>query len=116
MSKLRPSLTPGGTYDYCPHGATAYYEVLGAIQCQKGLIHGKLDNHLGEHCALGSYFAAHKNQAFPTEIIDTIASVNDSVPRATPLQRKRFVERWLKWKLSCLGFNFKTPKPQGYKT
>ncbi len=115
MSQLRPTLTTNGTFKYCPYGTTAYYEVLGAVESQKGLIHGKLDDFTGAHCALGSYYAAHPKQAFPSEMIDEIASVNDSVPNATPLQRKKFVIKWLKWKLSTMGFGFRTTKPKGYK-
>jgi hypothetical protein len=109
MSQLRPTLTSGSD-KYCPSGALAYYEVLAAVEAQDGLLHGRLDG-WGAHCAIGSYFDVHKNQSCPTAVVDEVASINDSVPSFTRAQRKEYVKRWLKWKLSTLGFSYRTPKP-----
>jgi hypothetical protein len=109
MSQLRPTLI-NSSEKYCPKGATAYYEILAAVDSQDGLLHGKLDGR-GAHCAIGSYFAMHKNQSIPTEIVDEVASINDSVPKLSMAQRKEFVKRWLKWKLQQFGFRYRTAKP-----
>lgn len=81
---------------------TAYLLIANAIKGRDGLIHGKLHEQ-GEHCAIGSYFETHAHTALPSDIVDEVAAVNDSVPNATPKQRKRTVLKWLRWKLNQLG-------------
>ncbi len=100
-SRLRPE-TQSAPGSFAPKGATAYYAIYGAVQAEAGLIHGRLDNDDGEHCAVGAYFD-HTKQALGTDIIDEVATVNDSVPTFTPKQRKAFVVKWLRWRLTQLG-------------
>ena len=104
MSKLRPCLTTT-TKPRTADGATAYYIVYGAVENQRGLCHGKLhDREKGQHCAIGSYFEDHPSAVLLESFIDEVATVNDAVPHATPRQRRNYVLRWLKWKLTRYGF------------
>ncbi len=111
-SNLRPELNnvnaKSGTY--CPSGGTAYLMVYAAVQTKDRLIHGQLHK-CGESCAIGSFWDVNPKLALSVHLIDEIAAVNDSVPNATPRQRKLHVSRWLRWKLAQLGMpGFKAPK------
>lgn len=102
MSRLRvtyPSKLPAAT------GGTAYLMILNAVEGQKnGLIHGKLDNNIGEHCAIGSFFDVNdRHVSLYDALIDEVASVNDSAPHMTKKQRKAMMMRWLRYKLTQLG-------------
>lgn len=101
MSKLRPELGPGGKWP-CMKNGTAYLMILNAIEQQRGLIHGKLEAD-GEFCAIGSYFEVNDKTCLPSDLIDEVAAVNDSMPHMTPVQRKKRMMQWLKWKLAALG-------------
>lgn len=113
MSKLRPTTKcdPNCT-SYTPPTPELYLAILHAVQHQKGLLHGKLDNFKGEHCALGSYWDDHPDWAVKSDLVDVIAGVNDSAPTVSPKRRKEIVVQWLKWKLRCLGFNYRVQKPR----
>jgi hypothetical protein len=102
MSVLRRELISGNHDDVCPEGGTAYLLIYQAVREQPGLIHGKLKAD-GAYCAVGSYFHDHEGTALPSDLIDEVALVNDSMPTATPAARKRWVQQWLRWKLSTLG-------------
>lgn len=101
MSKLRPSLGNGEGMP-CMRNGTAYLMVYTAVQARHGLVHGKLQDH-GEYCAIGSYFATNARTALPTDLIDEVAAINDSVPHLTERQRRLHVMKWLRWKLSTLN-------------
>jgi hypothetical protein len=106
MSKLRPELITSRSGAPCPRGATAYLSIYNAVKGQTwGLIHGRLEDCQGHYCAVGSYFhAVDKGTALPTDVIDEVATVNDSCRDFTPKQRRNVVMRWLRWKLDQLGF------------
>lgn len=115
MAELRPELNSvkAGDNTPCMRNGTAYLMILTAVQQQQGLVHGKLHAH-GEHCAIGSYFEINKKTCLPSELIDEVAAVNDSVPHLSNSKRKSFVARWLKWKLTSLGMSgYKTKGAQG---
>lgn len=100
VSKFRPEVVDAGPNDPpAPQGATAYLVIYNAVKEQNGLIYGRLHQG-GEHCAIGSYFAQRNHCPLPTAIIDEVAAVNDSAPKATPKQRRMMVLRWLRWKLA----------------
>jgi hypothetical protein len=113
MSKLRPT-TQRSTdpTKYSPATPDLYFHILQAVQHQKGLIHGKLNNCKGEHCALGSYWGDHPDWCVQSEKVDEIAAVNDSAPTVSMKRRKEIVIQWLKWKLRCYGFNYRAAKPR----
>ncbi len=113
MSRLRPCLSTT-TKPRTADGATAYYIVYGAVlDHSEGLCHGKLhDREKGLNCAIGSYFVDHPLSVLNETFIDEVAAVNDAVPTATPKQRRDYVLRWLKWKLTQYGFEgFRTKQP-----
>ena len=103
MSQLRPTLCKGAKDDPCLYNGTAYYAIFNAVRDRRGLIHGKLEDH-GEYCAIGSFFHNVKGTSLPTNIVDEVAAVNDSMPHATPKQRQQRVLQWLRWKLRQCGF------------
>lgn len=102
MSKLRPTLVSAGNDTPCMRNGTAYLMILNAVEQQRGLIHGKLEAK-GEYCSIGSYFHINDKTSLPDELIDEVAAVNDSMPQLTPIQRKKRMMQWLKWKLAALG-------------
>lgn len=102
MSNLRPECRTTNQ-PATVKGTTAYYVLYGTVRQQDGLEHGRLHGPCNQHCAIGSYFADHPLAVLEEPFIDEVATVNDSMPRATPKQRKQFVLRWLRWKLASLG-------------
>lgn len=103
-SQLRKETKTADPGKYAPTGGTAYYMIYSAVRHQDGLAHGKLHDR-GAHCAIGSFFTDNKDLALNFKLIDEVAAVNDSVPHMTPLQRKKHVLRWLRWKLQTLGMS-----------
>lgn len=110
MSRLR-QVSKADPNDPVLRNGTAYYAIYNAVLEQKGLIHGRLDGAHGEHCAIGSLWAATP-VALPSDLIDEVAAVNDSMPKATPRQRKARVATWLRWKLGQLGLGPITSAPR----
>lgn len=102
MSVLRRELRSGSTLP-CMKGGTAYLLIYRAVKDEPGLIHGRLHDGRGSHCAIGNYFHKHGNTSLPEDLIDEVAAVNDSVPDASPRQRKLSVLRWLRWRLAKCG-------------
>lgn len=77
----------------------ALYRVYYAVKKRRGLIHGKLrgDN---SQCALGCFWDDNSGAALQTELVEQIATVNDSVPPTVGRrERRQHVLRWLEWKL-----------------
>ncbi len=101
-SKLRRTVR-ADSGDPCPRDGTAFLLIYRAVQQSSGLIHGRLDNEKGAHCAICWYFDAHRGSALPSALIDEVALVNDASPKATARQRKARVMKWLRWKLKKLG-------------
>lgn len=111
-SKLRPETHTAKTGSYAPTGGTAYLMIYNAVQSKGKLIHGQLHAQ-GESCAIGSFWDVNPKCALNWEIIDEVAAVNDSLPTATPRQRRLHVMRWLRWKLAQVGMpGFKAAKPK----
>ena len=109
MSKLRSECQNATADSPCPRGLTAYLSIYNSVKGESfGLIHGRLTDSYGHHCAIGSFFAAvDKGTALPTDLVDEVATVNDSCRYFTPKQRKTTVLRWLRWKLeSVYGYCF----------
>lgn len=102
MSKLRPTLSDAKSDTPCMRNGTAYLMILNAVETRRGLIHGQLEAK-GEYCSIGSYFHVNKGTCLPSALIDEVAAVNDSMPTLTPIQRKKRMTQWLKWKLAALG-------------
>lgn len=103
MSQLRPTLVSQSSDSFCPRNGTAYFMVYNAVRARDGLLHGKLEDHKGHYCAIGSYFEVNKGKGFPSEMVDEIAAVNDSMPSLTMRARKTRVLKWLRWKMNQFG-------------
>lgn len=74
-----------------------------AVRSRDFLIHGKLTDAKGEHCAIGSYFDQPGHVALYQDFIDEVAAVNDSLPYGSAKQRRTMMLRWLRWKLRQVG-------------
>ena len=108
-SKLRDTkkAAPG---KYFPDRRSAMLAVHYAVEAHpEGLCHGALHDD-GLSCAIGTYWDEH-DTALDGDFIDEVAFVNDCVPHYTPKQRRQFMLRWLKWKLTQMGVpGFRTNK------
>lgn len=102
MSALRPTLVSADKKTPIMRDGTAYLLIYKAVQSSTGLIHGRLHKD-GDHCAIGSYFDRHDHTGLPSDLIDEVAAVNDSVPNSTDRQRRTHVMKWLRWKLAQVG-------------
>lgn len=102
MSKLRPecvtSREPALSND------TALFLIRDAVAKRRSLIYGKLNGPNGSHCAIGSFWADNPETTLSSSLIDEVAAVNDSVPAtATPHERWKKVNSWLRWKIKVLA-------------
>lgn len=83
---------------------TALFLIRDAVARRRVLIHGRLHSAAGEHCAIGAFFADNPRAALNRALIDEVAAVNDSVPlSATPQERWKKVQGWLRWKIKVLA-------------
>jgi hypothetical protein len=101
MSKLRPECTtttkPAIAYD------TALYLIRDSVNRRRTLIHGRLHDGKGHHCAMGCFWDDNPSLYVSTDLVEEVAAVNDSVPpTATPQERWRKVQSWLRFKLKVL--------------
>lgn len=102
MSKLRPECdTSSGP---AVPNDTALYLIRDAVAKRRALIHGRLNDGRGGHCAMGSFWKDNPHLAVNAELVDEVAAVNDSLPRnATPQERWKKVNSWLRWKIRVLA-------------
>lgn len=102
LSERLPLGTASPFSDSCVSVKEFYQEALAAILEVDGLIHGKL-NEGKDVCAVGAVNAACKKNRMgivaSREVITALQQVNDSVPDASPAERKRIVVEWLKGKI-----------------
>ena len=96
MSSLRPTLIPSNQPGL-EYEAT-YFRVYQAVANRRSLIHGRLEDHRGKYCAIGSYFS-ESLMPINTRALEEIAAYNDSFPKLTPQKRWRKVIQWLKIKV-----------------
>src|SRR5229473_5527314 len=102
MSKLRPECET--SYDKAMPNDTALYLIRDSVAKRNSLIFGKLHDGKGGHCALGSLWADNPQLVISTTLVDEVAAVNDSVPQtATPQERWKKVNSWLRWKIRVLA-------------
>jgi hypothetical protein len=101
MSKLRPGL-PDSNKPAMPDD-TVLFLLRDSLARRKGLIYGKITDSAGEHCAIGAFWADHPGTTLHSSLIDEVAAVNDSVPpSATPRDRWKKVNSWLRFKIASL--------------
>ena len=102
MSKLRPECK-SSTAAAVPND-TALFLIRNSVAKRRSLIHGRLDDNEGRHCAMGCFWEDNPKAVVSTALIDEVAAVNDSIPpSATPHQRWKAVNSWLRWKLNVLA-------------
>jgi hypothetical protein len=105
MSKLRPECINAGSdaSPVLPYD-TALFLIRESVARRRSLIWGRLHNPSGEHCAIGAFWADNPHAVLNSSLIDEVAAVNDSVPpSATPHERWKKVNSWLRFKISALA-------------
>lgn len=102
MSKLRPHGTVPGTGHALAYD-TALYLIRDSVARRRSLIHGRLHDGEGKHCAIGAFWTDNPKATLACDLIDEVAAVNDSVPpSATPKERWKKVNSWLRFKIASL--------------
>lgn len=103
MSKLRASELTNSNGTAMPDD-TALFLIRDAVERRGGLIHGRLTDRFGNHCAIGCFWADNPKVTLHSSLIDEVAAVNDSVPpNATAKERWKKVRSWLRWKIKVLA-------------
>lgn len=104
MTKLRPECGIGdGTAISLPND-TALYLIKESVERRGILIHGRLHDGRGNHCAIGSFWQDNPQYSLPSSLVDEVAAVNDSIPpTSTPKERWIHVRKWLRWKIKVLA-------------
>lgn len=104
MSVLRPEC---GTYrgeKPCLPYETALFLIRDSVAKRRSLIHGRLRDGKGGHCAMGAFWQDNAGAVVRSSLIDEVAAVNDSVPpNANPRERWKKVNSWLRLKLRVLA-------------
>jgi len=102
MSKLRPEC--GNSTQPALSDDTALFLIRDAVAKRRSLIHGHLRDGRGGTCAIGAFWADNPKATLKSSLIDEVAAVNDSVPpTATPHQRWKKVNEWLRWKIKVMS-------------
>lgn len=102
MSKLRPECND--SRDPAMPDATALFLIRDSVRRRRSLIRGRLNGPNGSHCAIGCFWADNPSVTLRSSLIDEVAAVNDSLPpSATPHQRWRKVNEWLRFRVATLA-------------
>lgn len=102
MSKLRPECR--NSREPAMSDETVLFLVRDSVARRKALIHGRLHDGKGNHCAMGAFWTDNPNVTVHSSLIDEIATVNDSIPKtATPQERWKKVNSWIRWKLRLVA-------------
>lgn len=105
MTKLRRELVSARNEVALPDD-TALFLIRDSVASRRALIYGHLDDEAGEHCAIGAFFADNPRAVLHSSLIDEVAAVNDSVPpSATPQERWKKVNSWLRFKIASITAN-----------
>lgn len=101
-SKLRPECGSGNGV-VLPED-TALFLILDAVNRRRVLIAGRLHDGGGHHCAMGAFWADNPRLTVSWKLLEEVAAVNDSLPaKATPQERWKKVNSWLRFKIKCLA-------------
>ena len=101
MSRLRPECG-FSTATRLPD-VTVLFILEQALLRRRGLIRGHLRDGSGGTCAMGAFWDDAPGSIVSTDLVDEIATVNDSLPwNARPERRLRVVLDWLKIRLKPL--------------
>lgn len=103
MSKLRPECGNAPDNAKALSDETALFLIRDSVARRRSLIHGRLHDGVGNHCALGAFWADNPRSVVNSSLVDEVATVNDSLPRtATAHQRWKKVNEWLRFKVATL--------------
>ncbi len=103
MSKLRPECKHIWTGNALPYDTTLFL-IRDAVARRKGLIYGRLRDGKGNVCAMGAFWDDNPGQLINAALLEEVAAVNDSLPpTATPKERWKKVNSWLRFKLAALS-------------
>ena len=104
MSKLRKECGKGDKDSVSLPRDTALFLIRDSVERRRRLIHGRLHGPKGLHCAMGCFWADNPNAAINENLVDEIATVNDSLgPNVTTRERWFHVRKWLRWKLRVMS-------------
>jgi len=104
MSKLRPECQTYTGNERALPDDTALFLIRQSVARRRSLIYGRLHDGRGEHCAIGAFWADNPKAVLNSSLIDEVAAVNDSVPpTATPRERWKKVNSWLRFKIASLA-------------
>ena len=103
MSSLRPETKSVWGETALPND-TALFLIRDAVSRRRVLIHGRLHDGHGRHCAIGAFWTDNPKAVLPSSLIEEVAAVNDSLPpTATTKERWKKVNEWLRWKIKVLA-------------
>lgn len=103
MSSLRPECKDARYDSVALSDETALFLIRDSVAKRRSLIFGKLNDNKGGHCALGSFWADNPRATLHGGLVEEVAAVNDSLPpTATPHQRWKKVNSWLRFKIATL--------------
>ena|ERR1700744_2317345 len=101
MSKLRPEC--GSANSPAIPNDTALFLIRDSVAKRSRLIHGRLSDGRGGNCAMGAFWEDNPALAISSSLVDEVAAVNDSIPpSATPQERWKKVNSWLRFKIAAL--------------
>lgn len=103
MSKLRPECATAAPGSIALSNETAFWLIRNSVAKRRSLIHGKLHDGKGGHCAMGSFWTDNPRAIVWETVTDEVAAVNDSMPDATPHERWKKVNSWLRFKIAALA-------------
>jgi hypothetical protein len=103
VSELRPECRIVDPRALALPNDTVLFLVRDSVAKRRSLIRGRLHDGLGNHCAMGCFWADNPNAVVNSIFIDEVAAVNDSLPAtATPHERWKKVNSWLRFKIKSL--------------
>lgn len=82
---------------------TALFLIRDSVARRRSLIHGRLHDSRGHHCAIGAFFQDNPGATLHSSLIDEVSAVNDSMRNAMPGKRWKKVNEWLRWKVKILA-------------
>jgi hypothetical protein len=110
MSKLRPECQKA--MGLVLPDDTALFLIRDSVARRRCLIRGRLNDSQGLHCAMGAFFADNPKAIVHSDLLDEVATVNDSLPAsATPHQRWKKVNEWLRFKIAAIAKASRSVRP-----
>lgn len=104
MSKLRPECGNAGPDRVALADDTALFLIRDSVARRNELIFGRLRDGKGHYCAIGAFWHDNPKAVLNESLVDEVAAVNDSIPpTASPRERWKQVNSWLRWKIKVLA-------------